>query len=83
MVPNLNAQTAIDLQEARDKTSFDLQTIRDYLFGDYFVINASCGRPLTDFGLFDIAGRHNWESFEQVESILRKEPVFDKSSRCA
>ena len=35
MAPDLNAQTAIDLQEARDKISFNLQTIRDYLFGDY------------------------------------------------
>lgn len=34
MALDLNAQTAIDLKEARDKVSFDLQTIRDYLFGD-------------------------------------------------
>ena len=39
MVLDLNAQTAIDLQEARDGVSFDLQIIRDYLFGDYSVIN--------------------------------------------
>ncbi|KAG9308651.1 acyl-CoA dehydrogenase/oxidase C-terminal [Chiua virens] len=56
---DLNAQTAIDLKEARDKVTFDLQTIRYYLF----------------------AGRSNWESFEQVEGVLRKETVFDKSSR--
>lgn len=36
MAPDLNAQTGIDLQEARDRVSFDLQTIRDYLFGDKF-----------------------------------------------
>ena len=39
MALDLNAQTAIDLQEARDKVSFDLQIIRDYLFGDCSVIN--------------------------------------------
>ncbi|KAF8438360.1 peroxisomal oxidase [Boletus edulis BED1] len=59
MAPDLNAQTAKDMQQARDKVSFDLQTIRDHLFAD----------------------RRNWESFEQIERILRKEPVFDKSSR--
>lgn len=31
---DLNAQTAIDLKEARDRVSFDLETIRDYLYGD-------------------------------------------------
>ena len=39
MALDLNAQTAIDLQEARDNVSFDLQVIRDYLFGDCSVIN--------------------------------------------
>jgi hypothetical protein len=53
MAPDLNAQTAIDLQEARDKVSFDLQTVRDYIFGDCSVINASRRRPLTDLRLFD------------------------------
>lgn len=38
MALDLNAQTAIDLKEARDRVSFDLQTIRDYLFGDCSVI---------------------------------------------
>ncbi|KAF9234866.1 acyl-CoA dehydrogenase/oxidase C-terminal [Melanogaster broomeanus] len=27
------------------------------------------------------AGRHNWENYERIENILRKEPVFDKSHR--
>ncbi|KAG6374192.1 acyl-CoA dehydrogenase/oxidase C-terminal [Boletus reticuloceps] len=70
MAPDLNAQTAKDMQEARDKVSFDLQTIRDHLFGEHSVTNGAAR-----------SGRRNWESFEQIERILRKEPVFDKSSR--
>ena len=39
MMLDLNAQTVIDLQEARGKVSFDLQIMRDYIFGDCFVTN--------------------------------------------
>ncbi|KAF9228217.1 acyl-CoA oxidase [Gyrodon lividus] len=56
---DVNAQTAIDLEDARARVSIDLQTVRDYLF----------------------AGRRNWQNYERIENILRKEPVFDKSHR--
>lgn len=82
MALDTNAQTAIDLSEARYRVSFDLQTFRDYLFGDCSNLERF---PWMTFKLtgdaFDIAGRRNWESFERIESFLRNDPVFDKTSR--
>lgn len=40
MTSDINAQTAIDLKEARQAVLFELQTIRDYLFGDCPVVES-------------------------------------------
>ncbi|KAF9234864.1 peroxisomal oxidase [Melanogaster broomeanus] len=50
--------------------------MRDYLFDDFVLSKTfqAC-RPYW----VGIAGRRNWENYERIESILRKEPVFDKS----
>ncbi|KAF8838079.1 acyl-CoA dehydrogenase NM domain-like protein [Paxillus ammoniavirescens] len=67
-----NAQTSIDLKDARARVSIDLQSIRDYLFGDFIPPRPS---PKS------LNSRVNWETYERIENILRKEPVFDKSQR--